>query len=205
MGRDVQILTAARDLFLREGLDALSMRKIAAAVGISAPAIYKHYADKDEILRHVVDMGRERFAEFLVRGLQGATPRERLVLTGVSYLEFALQAPEDFKVMFMAWDRLRPGVHGPHRKGEHAPMFAFLLDRVRECLPAGSDASPEAVLELALLFWAQCHGLASLYLSAGGSGLMPLQEFRERAPRLMRRVVEAVLGEEPRAPASRRR
>jgi len=193
MERERQILEAARDLFLRDGLQGMTMRKIAAAVGISAPAIYKHYADKDEILRRVVDLGRERFASFLVRGLKGETPKERLLLTGESYVEFGLTEPRDYQVMFTVWDKLKPGVHAPGNQGGHASLLQFSLDRVRECLPPGAPASPADVFELGLMFWAECHGLVTLYISGGGSGFMPLDQYREISKRQLRRLVEAVL------------
>src|SRR5512140_3277022 len=103
MSRQAEILEAARDLFLASGLSGVTMRRVASKVGVSATAIYRHYADKDDLLKAVVDLGRERFSTFLVRGLKGTTPRERLLLTGTGYLEFAFEQPHDYQIMFMAW------------------------------------------------------------------------------------------------------
>lgn len=191
MGTREDILRAARDLFLAQGLEGVTLRAVASRVRISAPAIYKHFAGKDELLRAVVDVGRERFATYLIRGLRGATPEERLRLTGEGYLQFAFEHPHDYQVMFMAWNQLTIGVHAPKRGGEPAPMFQFLLDRVREFLPPSRAADGAEVFELALLFWAECHGLASLYLSGGGLQVMPLEAYAALARRLVQRVMRA--------------
>ncbi len=192
VGRKSDIVRAARDLFLQSGMGGFTLRGVGARVGISAPAIYRHFENKDDLLREVVDLGRERFTTYLVRGLRGSTPRERLLLTGESYLEFAFEQPQDYQIMFMAWNQMQPGVHAPVRAG-NAPMFQFLLDRVRECLPGRSEGASE-VLDHALLFWAQCHGLASLYLSGGGRDFMPLEQYRALCRRLLEKVVTGVLG-----------
>jgi len=194
MERKQEILEAARDLFLKQGRDGLKMREIAARVEISATAIYRHYKDKDALLKAVVDLGRERFASFLVRSLKGKTPRERLLLTGLNYLEFAFVQPHDYRIMFMAWDQLELGRHAsPPGQGEYAPLFQFLLDRIRECLPAERLARPEALFELGLLFWAQCHGLASLYLGSGVRQLMPEEQYRNLCRRELELLVAAAI------------
>jgi AcrR family transcriptional regulator len=192
MSRRQEILGVARDLFLSEGLDGITLREVAARVKISAPAIYKHFESKDALLREVVDMGRERFAAYLVRGLRGATPAERLQLTGEGYLDFAFEQPRDYQVMFMAWDQLKLGVHAP-ASGKPTPMFQFLLDRVRESLPTPRAADAADVFETALLFWAECHGLASLYLSGGGLQAMPLEHYRGLARRIVERLMRSAL------------
>ncbi len=192
MGRRQEILRVARDLFLCEGLEGVTLREVAARVKISAPAIYKHFDSKDALLREVVGVGRERFTAYLVRGLRGATPAERLRLTGESYLDFAFEQPRDYQVMFMAWHQLKVGVHAP-ASAAPTPMFQFLLDRVREFLPGPRAADAADVFESALLLWAECHGLASLYLSGGGLQAMPLEHYRGVARRLVERLMRSAL------------
>ena len=52
-----RISQAAQELFLEGGVEAISMRKVADRVGISATAIYRHYKDKDELLTGIIDTG----------------------------------------------------------------------------------------------------------------------------------------------------
>ena len=52
-----RISAAAQQIYLREGVDGISMRKVAERVGVSAPAIYKHFKNKDELLNEIVVAG----------------------------------------------------------------------------------------------------------------------------------------------------
>ncbi len=159
------ILLAAHALYLREGLAGLSMRKIAKAAHISAPAIYRHFDDKESMLLELVAKASHIFMRYLSRGLTGSTPRERLVLTGLGYADFALEHASYYRIMFMA-----PKEHlGLLRLSEQtnvdfAPTFMFLVDRVRECMSHGdlSDGDAESV---SAMIWANCHGLCSLRLA----------------------------------------
>lgn len=60
--RRAQIVAAARDLFARSGFDATTTREIATAAGISDALIYRHFPDKQALLRAIVDDGIARFA-----------------------------------------------------------------------------------------------------------------------------------------------
>ncbi len=159
------ILQAAHTLYLDEGLAGLSMRKIAKAAKISATAIYRHFEDKESMLLELVAQASQIFMSHLSRGLKGRTPHERLVLTGVGYLDFALDHAGYYRIMFMA-----PKEHlGLMRLSEQtnlefAPTFTFLVDRVRECMASGdlAEADPEKV---SACIWANCHGLCSLRLA----------------------------------------
>ena len=96
------ILETARDLYAEEGSLAISMRKIAEQVGISATAIYRHFDDKEHLLLEVCSEGFTLFGASLMKGLRGKTALERLELTGLGYRDFALEHPQYYRVMFMS-------------------------------------------------------------------------------------------------------
>lgn len=178
MGRREEIIEVARDLFLQKGLEGLTMREVAETIGFSTPALYKHFKNKDDILKAVVDLGRERFTLYLTRGLKGQTPIERLRLCGEGYLDFAMDYPHDYQIIFLSHRKLRPGIHAPDRDGSPPPALQFFIDRVRECLPK-EDADDQVVLMKWVMFlWAQVHGMASFYVSGAMSGLMAREQFR---------------------------
>ena len=141
------------------------MRKVANAVGISATAIYRHYENKEFLLMAVCDEGFHRFGQYLYRGLLGTTPIERLELSGLSYVDFALEQPEYYEVMFMSSPR-QIGLERLKRRtqAEVSPTFQFLVDRVRECMDTGYFVPGDPVI-VAMSIWAHCHGLVSLYLN----------------------------------------
>jgi AcrR family transcriptional regulator len=160
-----RIVEEARDLYLRGGLSAVSMRKVAERVGVSATALYRHFDDKESLLLAVVQTGFERFTSYLLSGQAGKTPLDRLTLTGEGYLRFALDHPSYYRIMFMTsredfgFDQLPAAT-----RSSLGRSFQLLVDRVRECQGARRlrVGEPE---ELAVLIWSFVHGLVSLYLA----------------------------------------
>lgn len=169
-----RILAAARELFLTGGAEAVTMRSVAERVGVTATALYRHFDSKEALLQAVIRAGFEGFGSYLYRALEGATPVERLRLSGERYLEFALEQPQMYRTIFMA-PRPTEAPCEPEKPGQ-APTFRFLTDRVRECMLEGllRQDEPEAV---ALAIWAHVHGLVALHLS-GALGV-PEATFRE--------------------------
>ncbi len=157
-----KILEAARDLYIEQGPDALSMRKIGERVGVSAAAIYRHFSDKEHLLLEVCQEGLTLFGMSLMNGLNGKTPAERLTLTGEGYLTFALEHPTYYRVIFCS---PHPSFKNLKHEASQAftPTFQFLVDRVSECQRAGlmREEPPE---EVALAIWAHVHGAVMLWL-----------------------------------------
>ncbi|MFP2904888.1 TetR/AcrR family transcriptional regulator [Pyxidicoccus sp. 3LFB2] len=171
-----RILSAARELFLEGGAEAVTMRSVAERVGVTATALYRHFDGKEALLQAVLRAGFESFGSYLYRSLSGGGPRERLMLSGKAYLDFALQQPQVYRTIFMAPRPAGDCEPSALPDSHKAATFRFLTDRVRECMEAGQlrKDTPDAV---ALAIWAHVHGLVSLYLS-GALG-MAEQPFRE--------------------------
>jgi AcrR family transcriptional regulator len=160
-----RLLACARDIYLGEGLVGLSMRKVAQMAGVSATAIYRHFDSKEALLAAVAEEGFALFAEYLWRGLQADTPRERLRATGTGYLRFALEQSPYYRVIFLSPADALGFTQMPETVGRKAaPTFQFLVDRVRECIEAGVLVEAEPA-ELAATIWAHSHGLVALYLN----------------------------------------
>jgi AcrR family transcriptional regulator len=186
-----QILDATRDLLVEEGLQGITMREVAVRVGISPTAIYRHYADKNALLEAAVLEGRRCLVRYFQRALVGKTPRERLHLTGKNYLRFALAHPKEYQVLFMAWDQLPLDLP---EAGRHTPTFRFLLDRVEDCVHARLLPAKTDVLDVAMLCWSVCHGLASLYLSGGEKNRMSQSQFQRLADHVMELTLDGLFG-----------
>src|ERR1700683_4973661 len=89
-----KILDAARELFVTQGYDAVTMRKVAEKIEYSPTAIYLHFKDKDAL---VLELCRHDFRAFAARFLEVATiadPVERLRKAGWEYLAFASEHPQ---------------------------------------------------------------------------------------------------------------
>lgn len=139
------------------------MRELARSVGVTAPALYKYYESKERLLHDVLGQGFQRFAQYLYRGLSGATPLERLVLASEGYLDFALEHPRLYELMYAAPDTVGMARLPQEIEAMGSAIGQYWKDRVRECMDAGllQPGDPEAV---SMTFWAHAHGLLTLFL-----------------------------------------
>jgi len=163
-----QIIKCACDLYLSDGIEGFSMRKLARCVGCTAPALYRHYERKEEVIQDVVAEAYRQFSQYLYRALEGRTPAERFTMAGRSYLDFALEQPALYEIIYMPREIL-----GAHRSDaqvvdQACAIGQFWTDRVRELMDAGylKERDP---FEVSLTLWAHAHGFLSLY----HRGLLP--------------------------------
>ena len=191
-----EILSAACDLLASGGLDGLSMRKLATQLGVTAPALYRHYVSKEAVLVDVVGEAFKVFAQYLYRALEGRTPVERFTLTGRSYLAFALEHPQYYALLHAAHEIMGRDAL-PHEATDHAcAVGQFMVDRVREGMECSmlKPGPPETV---ARTIWAHAHGLVSIY----HRGLFRIDEaefrrlFLESSWRLMEGLAEPEFAE----------
>src|SRR5271154_5377596 len=95
------LIAAARGLLEKEGIEALSLRAVARAVGVSPAAPYHHFADKDALLAAVAAQGfRELTAAMKKRMTRETEPTKRFLGTGAGYVAFAAANPALFRLMF---------------------------------------------------------------------------------------------------------
>jgi AcrR family transcriptional regulator len=166
-----KILDAARELFVAEGVEAVSMRKIADKIGYSATTLYNHFDDKDDLLRALCDADFGALQEAFLKIGEIADPIERLRRIGHAYINFALRFPSHFRFMFMT-----PRVHRDDdecsreidRGDPDQDAYAFVRKTVVEALAAGAFRDefddPDLIAQVA---WSSVHGVASLYLILG--------------------------------------
>jgi AcrR family transcriptional regulator len=149
-----EILSAAQELFLREGYEATTIRRIAEVVGVSAPALYLYFKDKEAILLALSD---QTFARLMARMAeienQGAPPIERLRQCAEAYIRFALDNPREYWLTFMSSG-------GQSKSEQGAVAFSRLTGMFREIEQTGTPLHypPETAAELA---WMSLHGLAA--------------------------------------------
>jgi AcrR family transcriptional regulator len=158
-----EILNAAADLLAETGDEqAVSIRAIADAVGVTPPSIYLHFADKDSLLQAVCDA---RFAELdavISTAAQGADdPVEALTQTAQAYVRFGLENPEHYRLLFM--DRPN-GVQMPDGDPREANGFRHVVHLVQDCIDRGVFRPMDPFLG-AITLWAAVHGITSLLIS----------------------------------------
>ena len=169
-----EILWAAKDLFLKEGYEATTIRRIAEVVGVSAPALYLYFKDKEAILLALCDQTFgfliERMAEIDKAGLP---PIERLRHCGEAYVRFALDNPREYWLTFLSGNTPkqvkqqghRPDVIDPDRPGSSgAVAFSRLMGMFRAIETAGMPLY-YPVETAAELVWMSLHGLAAAIIN----------------------------------------
>jgi AcrR family transcriptional regulator len=170
-----KILTCACDLYLDQGLDGFSMRKLAREVGITAPAIYRHYDGREAVLADVLREAHRVFSRYLYGALGAPTPLERFLGAGEGYLNFFFDHPRWYGIMHTAPEHLGMESLPDDIESMQAAIHQFWIDRVRECMDAGilKDGDPEMT---SITMWAHAHGMIQLY----HEGCMELsqEEFR---------------------------
>ncbi len=164
-----KILDAARELFAREGYEAVTMRRIAEIVDYSPTAIYVHFADKADLIRQLCAEDFRALAAHFTAIAAVPDPIERLLQAGRAYVEFGLRFPNHYRVMFMTPGvkaELTPGTVGVERGNPEQDAYAFLRAIVVDALEAGRFrpelADAEAICQAC---WATMHGVVSLWIT----------------------------------------
>jgi AcrR family transcriptional regulator len=160
-----EILDAARDLFVREGFENVSMRKIAEKIEYSPTTIYLYFQDKADLLDCICE---ETFAR-LVRKQTALDhsvddPLERLRLGLRAYIEFGLKHPNHYKVAFMMPDPFDAPEHcvRSHAMGQKA--FDHLRTTLAQCAERHMIEA-EDIEATAQSVWGAIHGLTSLLIA----------------------------------------
>lgn len=137
-----------------QGPQAVTFAEVARRLGVSAAALYRHYADPEALLAAVT---RESFALF-AQALQSVTPKaplERLRAMVDAYLAFALKHPARYLLMFNT--RLDNRAAALAHAGD--PAFLALLEALAACAPGVGE---ETLVALGKQVWALSHGFAAL-------------------------------------------
>jgi AcrR family transcriptional regulator len=157
-----RIIAAAARLFAEEGAGAITMRRLAAELGMSRTTPYTYFKDKAEIIDGIRIDALDRLTA-IYRAIFAAEPHplKRLAAMGEAYLAFALAEPNAYRVLFDLKDGLE------HDNPEVAAAVARLTEAshepLRACVEAGWLRGP--VEEVNLATWSAMHGLVSLHLS----------------------------------------
>jgi AcrR family transcriptional regulator len=159
-----QILEAAERLLIEtEDEEAVTIRSVADAVGVTPPSVYLHFADKDELLfaiceRHFAQL--DRVTEEAAAGSEDLL--EALALRGKAYIRFGVEHPEQYRILFMRKPSHTPEDFQVDRLRD-AAAFNHLVEHVVKCVNAGLIEGDPLMVSLGL--WATVHGLTSLLIS----------------------------------------
>lgn len=183
-----RIVAAARKLLDSEGADAVTMRRVAQAVGITAMAIYRHYPNREGLLNAVANAGFEELAGQLAGRQFSGTIEERLALMADIYVDHAIHNPRLFELMFL---KPRAGArrYPQDFKAGHSPTANLMVQVIEEGMSSGYFREDDA-WEITFEMGGLSHGLIMLYL--GGRMDVSPQEFRELYKRSFMRYIHGI-------------
>ena len=190
-----KILDAARELFVTEGYEGVSMRKVAERIEYSPTAIYVHFADKEELFRELCHQDYARLAQVFQSSVMSSDPIERIQQIGAIYIDFGIRNPNHYKFMFMTpqpqheLDDEDREMHGNPEKD----AYAFLRWAVQQAIDAGRFRVEVQDAELvSQTLWASVHGVISLQIAKGCDGWVEWRPIQQRADLMLDLTLRAL-------------
>jgi AcrR family transcriptional regulator len=193
-----KILDAARELFITQGYDGVSMRKVAEKIEYSPTAIYLHFADKEDLFRQLCNQDFARLSEVFQSSAMPLDPVERLKQIGRTYVGFGLQYPNHYKLLFMT-------PHPPAqlieedkeiRSNPEVDAYAFLKLTVEQAIEAGCFREELRDSELlSQTLWGAMHGVISLDIAKGNDDWVEWRPMQERSELMLNATLRGFLKE----------
>jgi AcrR family transcriptional regulator len=157
------LIKAGADILSKEGVSALSLRKVAHKAGVSHAAPYAHFADKQALIAAISTEGYKKLYEKIaqVAGQYQADPLRRLVEASWAYVQFALDEPDQFKVTLSGM--IEKEQDYPAFVETARQTFSLVVDIVAQCQQAGIlRTGPDDLA--AVSAWSLIHGFVTLLL-----------------------------------------
>jgi AcrR family transcriptional regulator len=180
-----QIYQCALRMLEAEGPQAVSMRRVAKEVGITAMAIYHHFPSREALLNAVVDSEFEQLVGFFsqMNGKRSFEATMIHILDG--YIDYALAHPRIFDYVF---SMPRPDARRfpDDFRARRSPMLNITADIVSSWMKLGK-LKRDDLWEIAMQLWAHAHGYLALWRA--GRFRLSEDEFRKLVHRSLRRLL----------------
>ena len=189
-----RILDAARELFASEGVESVTMRRIADRIEYSPTAIYFHFRDKDALLAELCDCDFRAFAHEFIAIAQIPDPVARLRAAGQAYVSFGLNNPSHYRLMFMTPKTTEASTLAKGNPEEDA--YAFLKLIVVELMAQGRFRDELTNVDLASqVIWSAVHGLVSLEIAKCKDEWVEWRPIEERSRGVVDMIINGLLKE----------
>ena len=162
------LITAATEMIKESGIEGISLRKLAAKVGVSRTAPYHHFKDKNELLCAIAEQGfRNRLShleeQYSNKAEQTKTSTLQLKHYMLDYLKFAQDNPELYELMFgrTIW---KQQIANESLKSAAYPSFNHQLEVTKQWQAKGLLDANANSLRLSQVIWGTLHGVAKLLI-----------------------------------------
>lgn len=192
-----RILEAAREMFVKRGYEATTMRAIADRIEYTPTAIYHHFRNKEALLAELCAADFRALAIAFQKIGRIEDPIERLRRSGQTYVEFGLRHPMQYQLMFMT-RKPTEVLTGLRSTDPSESAYAFLQQTCADAIAAGR-IRPEYQdpAELALMAWSALHGFLSLRIVKQDDDWIRWDDPQTTAARICDALLKGVLRERP--------
>lgn len=190
------ILRAARELFVREGYEGFSMRKLARKIEYSPGTIYLHFENKQALFECLIDESYASLEEVMQGPHERSDPVTDLRKGWRAYVDFGLRNPNHYRLAFMLG---RPEETHHFQKADL--LFVALRDSVNRCVEQGYF-HPVDVDAAAQAQWASVHGITSLLIQRPD---FPWVAKEKLVAQVIDSSIDSLLAVSPAAPEKERR
>jgi len=156
-----RILDASMQLFVQEGFENVSIRRIAEIIEYSPTTIYLYFKDKDEIFFNLHEIGFMKMQEMNKDLPTIQNPLIRLHKMGENYIRFGLENPEYYDLMFIQKEPMDKLTEMGCEWENGDAALTLLRNTLIECMEKGYIAKVDPIM-LSLSVWSMVHGLVSL-------------------------------------------
>jgi AcrR family transcriptional regulator len=183
-----RIAEEALKILEKEGEDAVSMRRVAQAVGITPMAIYHHFPNREALLDFVVDREFTKFLGYIQARPGRGSWEVRLTNCMDSYIDYAFDRPCIFAYVF-SQPRSNARRYPDDFRAQRSPTLNAIADLVAQAMDAGFLKRHD-IWEIALQLWAHAHGYIMLYRA--GRFHLSETEFRTLTRNSIRRMIHGL-------------
>jgi AcrR family transcriptional regulator len=170
------ILDASMKLFIEQGFENVSMRKIAELIEYSPTTVYLYFKDKNQILFDLHELGFKKMAEYTQSLWDIRNPLVRLHKMGEYYLQFGMENPAFYDLMFILkapMEVLEQQKECEWKSGDEA--MGRLKETVQECMDKDLIEKGD-VNAISLAVWSLVHGMIAIAVRDRGDKLMPADQ-----------------------------
>lgn len=162
------LISAATELVREKGPDKFSMTDACKLAGVSKAAPYRHFANKEDLLRSVISVGFEQMRQEMIAASQGfvSGTNRRICAIGLTYIAFAVREPAIFKLMFGN----SMNVKEPDSEMIGKPTFQILLD---EIIVRTKMRNVDKLMAIAFPLWTLVHGASMLTIDDSYNRIYP--------------------------------
>lgn len=186
------LIQAGLDLVREVGIETISLRQLAERVGVSTPALYHHFRNKEALLGQLGEAAIDAFDEAMASAMLHQTEDDALSAFVLGYVRFARDEPALYELLFgrRIWSSSEAADF--QRKARHS--FRVQSERLLQLQQLGVLPPSANPLRLAQVAWATLHGLCCMYNDGLAFTAEAIEDIAKHAIQLLRQAVMGMPG-----------